>query len=153
MRMSKDEYEAMIRKKPSLAPAATPTKIQEIVKAVEKISPLAIKFEMIWESLGGPILTKEYKFMDTRKFRVDYCHQPSSVVIELEGGIYTRQAHGSISGIMRDIEKHNLLVLHHYRPFRLYNQLINSENLQRIIDFIKLSNPIRDLRIISEGAD
>ena len=50
-----------------------------------KLTPSA-KFELLWKSLGGWGLVKEYKFVDGRRFRFDYYHM-NKVAIELEGGL------------------------------------------------------------------
>ena len=56
-----------------------------------KLTPSA-KFEILWKSLGGWGLLKEYKFADGRRFRFDYYHF-AGVAIELEGGVWTRGRH------------------------------------------------------------
>ena len=50
----------------------------------------------------------EYRFDEVRKFLFDYAIPSHMIAIEKEGGIYTGQAHGSITGILRDVEKYNL---------------------------------------------
>ena len=50
-----------------------------------KLTPSA-KFDLLWRSLGGWGLVKEYKFVDGRRFRFDYYHL-NGVAIELEGGV------------------------------------------------------------------
>ena len=52
-------------------------------------------------------IVSEFKFLEERKFRFDYAIPDLKIAIEQEGGVYTRGAHGSISGILRDIEKYD----------------------------------------------
>jgi len=66
---------------------------------------------------GFDVIT-EFKFCETRKFRSDYCIPELRLLIEKEGGIFTGKAHGSITGILRDIEKYNLATILGYRILR-----------------------------------
>ena len=50
----------------------------------------------------------EYVFCPYRKYRFDYAWPDYHVALEKEGGVFTRQAHGSVTGILRDIDKYNL---------------------------------------------
>jgi very-short-patch-repair endonuclease len=49
------------------------------------------------------------------------------VAVECEGGIYTRQAHGSISGILRDIEKYNAATSLGWRVFRVTRRMLEED--------------------------
>lgn len=146
MAWSESELQNVLQRNQSLrkrneAPEIIP---QPVAKAPKKSNSrvLADKFEMIWESLSGPKLESEYKFHEGRKFKVDYCHLKSGVVVEIEGGVFMQKGgHSSVTGILRDIEKYNLLTLRGFKLIRLHNRTIISENLQIIIDFIKASNP------------
>ena len=57
---------------------------------------------------GIPAPFDEYFFHPVRKFRFDFAWPQHRVALECNGGIFNRRAHGSISGILRDIEKNNL---------------------------------------------
>ena len=61
---------------------------------------------------------REFKFCPTRKFKADYYIPELKLLIEKEGGIYTGKAHGSITGILRDIEKYNLATKLGYKVLR-----------------------------------
>lgn len=73
----------------------------------------------------GIKLLKEYKFIPNRKYKADYAILEWKLLIEIEGGIYTRQAHGSISGIKRDIEKYNLATIHGWKILRIISDQFN----------------------------
>ena len=53
----------------------------------------------------------EYRFDDVRKFRFDFAWPDLKFAVELEGGIFTRGAHSSPMGILRDMDKGNLAVM------------------------------------------
>jgi very-short-patch-repair endonuclease len=65
-----------------------------------------------------PPFELEYRFSKERRFRLDIAFPPYKVGVEVDGGVFSRQAHGSITGILRDMEKHNLLVLEGWRVLR-----------------------------------
>jgi hypothetical protein len=64
-----------------------------------------------------PKLYREYQF-SSRGWRFDYADPPRKIAIEIEGGIFTQGAHGSIEGALRDIEKYNAATLLGWRILR-----------------------------------
>jgi very-short-patch-repair endonuclease len=65
-------------------------------------------FQRIIEKETGILIDKEVQFHSKRKFKFDYAIPELKIAIEQEGGVYTKQAHGSVTGILRDIEKYTL---------------------------------------------
>jgi very-short-patch-repair endonuclease len=65
-----------------------------------------------------PPFEQEFRFHPARKYRLDLAFPTLKVGVEIDGGIFSRGAHGSISGILRDIDKHNLLVMCGWRVLR-----------------------------------
>lgn len=61
------------------------------------------------EYVGGPGKGLRQRLRDAglRDWRFDFAWPDRHVAVECEGGVYTRGAHGSVSGILRDIEKYN----------------------------------------------
>lgn len=46
-------------------------------------------------------------------------HDPSRrLLVEVQGGVYTRQAHGSVTGVLADIDRLNAATLAGYRMLR-----------------------------------
>ena len=93
----------------------------EAWKAAEKESnPMASGFERAARIVTLPPYKTEYKFAPDRKFLADYAWPKQRLIVEVEGGIFGTGkpcptckhrkggAHGSIKGILRDIEKYNL---------------------------------------------
>lgn len=72
-----------------------------------------------FQECGLPPLALEYKFCPGRNFRFDFAWPQAKVALEVEGGIFTRGAHGSVSGILRDIEKYNLAACWGWRILRV----------------------------------
>jgi very-short-patch-repair endonuclease len=89
------------------------------------------------------IFLRNLRFSALRKYELDFALLDSQIGIEIDGGIYDGRAHGSIAGILRDMEKHNLLTLLGWRTLRytpaqvkngeaLYGikQLVDSQNIR-----------------------
>ena len=93
------------------------------------------RFELIWKSLGGPTLEKEYKFNPTRRWRFDYFSK-SGVAIELEGGIFIGGRHTRGAGFLKDMEKYNDAASRGILVFRVPSHKITGEWLRPIIQTI-----------------
>lgn len=68
---------------------------------------------------GLPPCATEYRFHPTRKWRFDFAWVEFAVALEVDGGVWTRGAHGRGSGIVRDIEKGNAAVMLGWRVLRV----------------------------------
>lgn len=81
------------------------------------------------EAVGGPGrgLRERLKRAGLRDWRFDFAWPEQMVAVECEGGIYTRQAHGSISGILRDIEKYNAATSLGWRVFRVTRRMLEED--------------------------
>lgn len=67
-----------------------------------------------------PALEEQYRYASPRKFRADFAHVPSRLLIELEGGVTTHGAHGGrISGTLADLERSRQASAHGWRVFRV----------------------------------
>jgi len=62
---------------------------------------------------------KEYRYVPNRKFRADYAWESRKVLLEIQGGIFNRKAHGSITGLLADLERGNHASANGWYLFRL----------------------------------
>jgi hypothetical protein len=111
----------------------------------KKGSTLEAKFSRLWTfCYPTTILEREYYFALPRKFRADFAHAESKVLIEIQGGVFTKSAsHSSISGIKRDCEKQFLAASNGYLVFTLHCDMIVSNYLKVIAHTIdsRVANP------------
>lgn len=108
-----------------------------------KVSKLEQRFALIWRSLDGPALEREFRFHPTRKWRADFAHLPSRTLIEIEGGIWIRGRHTSPRGFIADAEKYLEATLGGWRVLRLVDQQIKAPTIQRIVAMcLQLPNSI-----------
>lgn len=71
--------------------------------------------------LAGPPLDTvqpQFAYVPGRRFRADFAWPEHRLLVEVQGGVYTGQAHGSISGVLADIERGNLATLGGWRVLR-----------------------------------
>src|ERR1700677_3981126 len=52
---------------------------------------------------GLPRFWQNYRFHAKRKFEIDLAWPDQKVGIEIDGGIFNGKAHGSVTGILRDL--------------------------------------------------
>lgn len=103
-------------------------------------SQLELNFEYLWLELYPDIdLVNEFMPVPKRRFRADYAHINSKVLIEIQGAIWKgcKGRHSSGSGLMSSYEKLNLCILHGYVTFQLSGEMINEEWLKIIAETIR----------------
>ena len=103
-----------------------------------KIGDMGASIVYYWRILaapkGYPWPVPEHRFHPTRKWRFDLAFlSPIWLAVECEGGIFTKRAHGSVSGILRDIEKYNAATLAGWRVFRVTPPMLNKKNAEETI--------------------
>ena len=67
---------------------------------------------------AGFAFEQQYVYAPPRRFRADFALIHFGLLIEIQGGIYSRQAHGSVSGVLADIERGNEAALAGWRVLR-----------------------------------
>ena len=88
------------------------------MKKKKQPPPLSIDQRFFeWHRLPVPIA--EYTFASPRKFRFDFAWPEQKVALEIDGGIWSRGAHGRGWGIARDQEKGNLAATLGWRVLRV----------------------------------
>lgn len=76
--------------------------------------------------VGLPLPEREYRFAPPRRFRADFAYPEQKILVEVQGGIYTRGAHSRGIGLERDYEKLNLAQLLGYKVFQFSRKMIES---------------------------
>jgi len=74
-------------------------------------------------------------------WRFDFAWPQVKIAVEIEGGIFDRRAHGSIKGILHDIDKYNAATYLGWTIIRLHSKILNDESklcfeLRRLRDFL-----------------
>lgn len=69
---------------------------------------------------------REYKFLNNRKFRFDFCWPDSLFAVEVDGNVYGKSRHTSGHGYSRDCEKFALASIEGYRVIRVTTGQVSS---------------------------
>ena len=56
---------------------------------------------------GLPQPVREYRFHPTRKWRADFCWPAHKLIVEVEGGVWSKGRHVRGKGFIDDCEKYN----------------------------------------------
>ncbi len=78
-------------------------------------SQLEAELALQIKALGLPEPIREYQAIKGRMFRFDFAWLDARLLVEVNGGTYTKGAHSTGQGIARDYEKANLAVLQGWR--------------------------------------
>jgi len=103
------------------------------------------RFDLLWKATvkeredvdaAMMVLTNEHQFARhlKRKFRFDFCHEPSRTAIELQGGVWTHGAHVRPKQYKSDCEKALLARELMWATVALTTDMVASEYVNRIID-------------------
>ena len=78
------------------------------------------------DSAGLTGYIREYQAIPGRKFRFDFAFIRENLLIELNGGTFTRGGHSTGTGIHRDYEKSNLAVKYGYKLLTFDADMVKS---------------------------
>lgn len=96
-------------------------------------SKLEDTFAFQLDSLGLTGYVREYPAIPGRKFRFDFAWLEQRLLVEVNGGTYTKGAHSTGQGIARDYEKYNLATLQGWRVLMFDGKAIKSGEAVEII--------------------
>ncbi len=102
-----------------------------------KTSSLEARFLLLWKALHGPELEREYRFHPKRRWRADFAHLESRVLIEIEGGVWTRGRHVTPRGFQSDAEKYLTATLNGWSVLRLTDAQLTTEIMIDIIGYVR----------------
>ena len=102
-------------------------------------SRLERRFIQFWTCLGGPPLEREFMFHGERKWRADFAHLPTRLLLEIEGGIYLSGGgrHNRAAGFIADSEKYLEAVLADWTVVRLCEPQITAPTIERLIAWVR----------------
>ena len=121
-----------ILQRPGYSAQVEPKRRRQPTPQLPEGSKHELRFMRIWGALNGPALEREAKLIPGRRFRTDFFHRPTSLVIEIEGF-----GHSKMNRYTTDVEKYNALAEAGYTLIRLTSDMITVQELERIIERIK----------------
>ena len=117
-------------------------------------SALESKFLERWTLLGGPLLEREYRAVQGRRWRFDFAHVPSSTLFELHGGVWTEGRHTRGGGFTADRRKMNAATAAGYGVFELTGGAdLSATNVERLIGVVREREAARAAAVAPGGAE
>lgn len=78
---------------------------------------------------------RQHLYAPPRKLRADFAFlRPNGLLVEVQGGIYTRRAHGSITGVLADIDRLNAATLADWRLLRVTPEMVHKGEALTLIE-------------------
>ena len=96
-------------------------------------SKLEDLFAFQLDALGLTGYVREYQAITGRKFRFDFAWLEHRLLVEVNGGTYTKGAHSTGQGIARDYEKANLATLDGWRVLMFDGKAVKSGEAVEVI--------------------
>ena len=88
-------------------------------------------------SAVGIEFERQYQYAPPRKLRADFAFlRPLGLLVEVQGGIYTRQAHGSIKGVLADIDRLNAATAAGWRVLRFTPEMVRDGSALTLIEAV-----------------
>ncbi len=84
-------------------------------------------------ALGLPEPEREVCVIPGRKFRFDFCFRAAKLLVEINGGTFTRGGHSTGLGIRRDYTKSNLAQLAGWRCLSFDGKAVRSGEAVEVV--------------------
>ncbi len=82
---------------------------------------------------GVPAPVPEYRFHPVRRWRADWCFEGARLLVEIDGGAWTRGRHTRGRGFIEDIRKSNEAMLLGWRLLRVTPQMVQSGEVVALV--------------------
>jgi very-short-patch-repair endonuclease len=99
-------------------------------------SALENLFAMQLDSAGLTGYVREYQAIPGRRFRFDFAWRKERLLVEINGGTYSKGAHSTGTGINRDYEKGNLAVINGWRVLSFDTKMVKSGAALEVVEQI-----------------
>lgn len=99
-----------------------------------RASDLELELEFQLRASGIDDYERELLLVPGRRFRSDFVWPDDRLVVEVEGGTWSRGRHTRGSGFHRDCEKYNALTLLGWRVLRFDSQMVNDGTALGVIE-------------------
>ncbi len=93
---------------------------------------------------GLPVPEREYRWHPTRKFRADFAWPKFMIIVEIEGGVWSRGRHTRGSGFIKDCLKYNEAAILGWTVIRLAGAMITDgvglDYLEQMLERLREAN-------------
>lgn len=112
-----------------LKQARTQAKARDPVRP-RRGSALEERFLLLCRAEGLPTPEREYRFCPDRMWRADFAWPDARLLVEVEGGVWTRGRHTRGAGYVGDLEKYNRATLDGWRVLRYAGDMLRDAPAQ-----------------------
>lgn len=88
--------------------------------------------------LAQPV--EQFRYVPGRKFTADFAWPDARLLVFCEGGVFGGKAHGSVSGILKDVERSQFAASNGWRVFRVTNKCLKENatgTLERLREAVR----------------
>jgi hypothetical protein len=86
------------------------------------------------KAAGLPEPERQYYYARPRKLRADFAWPDVMLLCECQGGVWSRRAHGSITGILADIDRLNAATISGWRLIRVTPDMVKNGEALKLIE-------------------
>ena len=92
---------------------------------------------------AGIPFEREYEYAHGRKFRADFALPAYRLLVEVQGGVFTRKAHGSVTGVVADMARGNEAAIAGFFVLRVTpDEVADGDALALVRRFLAAHNPL-----------
>ena len=93
---------------------------------------------------AGIAFERQYAYAPPpRKFRADFVLPAFRLLVEVNGGIFNRKAHGSVTGVLKDMERGNEAAMAGWYVLRVTpDEVADGRALALVQRFVSAHNPL-----------
>ena len=99
--------------------------VAELGKLEKEQLETALLNHVLWAQLPQPM--REYRFHPKRKWRADFVWLDRMVMVECQGGTWSKGAHVRGIGYDKDVEKHNAAILLGWRVLWVTTSMLEND--------------------------
>jgi very-short-patch-repair endonuclease len=117
-------------------------------KSGQKRGPSSLEEILLWQIrvAGLPAPEREYAFCPDRRYRADFAFISPRLLVEVEGGVWSRGRHNRALGFIQDCEKGNQAVLLGFRVLRFTEKHIRDGSAVTMIEYMLAQTAVNEIQ-------
>jgi very-short-patch-repair endonuclease len=118
-------------------------------KSSQKRGPSSLEESLAWQIrvAGLPAPEREYAFCPGRRFRSDFAFLRARLLVEVEGGVWSKGRHNRGSGFIQDCEKGNLATILDWHLLRFTEKHIRDGSAVTMIEYMLAQAAMNEIQI------
>lgn len=88
------------------------------------------------KAAGLPDPVRQHFYAPPRKLRADFAWPERRLLVEVQGGVFNRKAHGSITGVLADIDRLNAATIAGWHMLRFVPDQVKNGSALAVIESV-----------------